>query len=467
MRWWDPAAHMVWNPPGSLDEHLPERSVHLVPQTAWLAYGLLGDIDAARRAEGRRAIEALIDLQYDAPGTAFHGTFAMFLESQYPPAAPTVWVDYDPNWRQFLGTTFALIVDDFGRQLDADLLARIVASIGLACEGELDGRIAVHYTNPALMRSWLDAWYGRRVNNAALVARGEQFARAVVAEHDRHDAFDEFNSPTYYGIDLYALRLWELLPPTPFFETAGTRIAARLCEHAADFYNPMLRNFCGPFTRSYHPDATRSLQLFALWMWAANGRDTAPLPDLTADDIDHGHDLMAGPLFARLAPERLDGFAALDGPRELSQQLSIGRAVTAHVEPHLMLGAEASDLDWGGWVQFMPLTAQWADGADVATLWLTDPHVVRAHVVGRTIDLETARTGAPTPDIAFELIATACTVTADGLATPTMTVTIDGDHTKVSVEAIGANRFRITIAPAESTPTMHLTLTFHPLTNLR
>ena len=66
------------------------------------------------------------------------------------------------------------------------------------------------------------------------------------------------------------------------------------------FYNANLHNFCGPFTRSYHPDATRSVTMFSLWIWALVGREARTAPVARRAVVDHGHDLMAGPVFDRL-----------------------------------------------------------------------------------------------------------------------------------------------------------------------
>lgn len=382
MRWWDHDAHMVWSPPGSLAPGIEARQLHLVPNTAWLAYAQLALGDDAAWAEGAAAIRALIALQYDRPGTVVHGTYRRFLEWPDPPDDAVMWEDYDPNWRQFVGTTFALILEDFADRLDQRLVAAIEASIGLACAGEPARRIPPSYSNPALMRAWLDAWYGRRTGDAGLIERGLAFAAAIVADFDRHNAFDEFNSPTYYGIDLYALRLWRLFAPDPYFATHGARLENEVWRSAGGFYNANLRNWCGPFTRSYHPDATQSVSLFSLWIWALLGRERAPLPPLDAAVVDHGHDLMAGPVFARLAGEPvgydLADFRSFQQPRHLTQELSRGRRVTAWVGSDLMIGAEASDIDWGGWEQFMPATAHWRSPSGAATLWLVDAHVVHA-----------------------------------------------------------------------------------------
>jgi len=381
---------MVWNPAGGLNREVPARMLHMVPNTAWLAHAFLGEDAAADRAEAVAAIEALLALQYDDPGKKFHGTFAQFLETPYPPEDALMWIQYDPNWRQFVGTTFALILEDFGASLPVALVARLEASFRLACDGEAaEGRLTATYANPALMASWLDAWFGRRVGDDALVARGESFARAVVAAHDESGAFEEFNSPTYYGVDLYALRLWIMFAPTEYFAEHGRRLETAVWRHVAAGYHAELRNYCGPYTRSYHPDATQSVTLFALWQWALFGRAHAPLPSLDDDVIDHCHDLTAGPVFARLAapPGDVDlaPFTRFTGERDFAQHLPNGRVVTGGVRAEFILGAEASDNDWGGWAQFMPVTVHWREPTGAGVLWLTDPHVVRASVVDNSI----------------------------------------------------------------------------------
>jgi hypothetical protein len=385
MRWWDPAEHMVWNPPGSFDDETPPQTLHLVPNTAWCAYALLA---ADERDEGVAALRALLAVQYDAPGRVWDGTFRRFLEMPEPPDDAVMWVHYDPNWRQFVGTTFALIVEDFGDRLEPALIDQLVASIGRACAGEPDRRIPPSYTNPALMRAWLDAWYGARVNDAHYVDRGLAFAARLAAEFDEFGAFDEFNSPTYYGIDLYALRLWQQCAPDPLFAREGARLEDGLWVSAAAFYNANLRNFCGPYTRSYGADARRSVSLFSLWIWAVLGREFAPLPDLDAPSVDHGHDLMAGPVFARLAPSSVpDAFRRFAGTHTVRQALPRGRVVTSWIAPNVMLGAESSAVDWGGWSQFMPVTAHWGSGEQLAVLWLVDPHVVDARASERGLDI--------------------------------------------------------------------------------
>ncbi|HVE93639.1 MAG TPA: hypothetical protein VNB24_01875, partial [Acidimicrobiales bacterium] len=232
--------------------------------------------------------------------------------------------------------------------------------------------------------------------------------------------------------------------PTPLFAEEGARLETATWRNAAAFFNPALRNFCGPYTRSYHPDATRSVTLFSLWLWALFGRDAAPLPLLDSDVVDHSHDLMAGPLVARLAtpPEGVD-LATFTEPlteaRVVVQNLPNERTVTAHVEPSLMLGAESSPHDWGGWSQFVPVTAHWAEGDEIGVLWLLAPRRTRATVRGRSIEL-----GCQLP-LEFRLLAPMCIALSDGFETGAVRVNTDPDVI-VTVAAVEPGDFRVFVA---------------------
>ena len=72
-RFWDDARALIQAPPGA-----NAGDAHLVPQSAWYAYGLLLRNEGADRRRALGCLEALLDLQYDEPGTPWHGTFARF-----------------------------------------------------------------------------------------------------------------------------------------------------------------------------------------------------------------------------------------------------------------------------------------------------------------------------------------------------------------------------------------------------
>lgn len=384
-RWFDPDVHLLWNPPGSFTPDLDDLSWHLVPTSAWYALGLLlrdGPGDADRAAA---TLDAVVTTQYDEPGTDWHGTYARFLEWPDPPADAVMWIHYDPNWRQFVGTALGLALTHFADDLPAGLVDRLDASLRLAVDGEPPDRVDAGYTNIALMRSWLDAFAGRRAGDAHLVARGEDLAAAVVELFDDHGAFAEHNSPTYAGIDLYALALWARRPPTARFRGWGERLEAALWRDLAARYHAGLRELAGPWSRSYGTTLADTVGAFALWVWAGLGRDAAPLPDLDGP-FRHGHDLPLGPVAALLGTVVPDDaaarFRAFDGERLVAQDLpgASHRTSTTWLGERLALGAESCDGEWSAHGQYHPVTAHWATGTGTAWLRVVHPGPVDAEV---------------------------------------------------------------------------------------
>jgi hypothetical protein len=341
---WDEARGLLWNPPGSFDDYaLAPRSVHMVPWSAWHAVALLRRRDRANHDETRahRIIDALCELQYDQPGARWHGTFARFAESPPPGDRAVEWIDYDPNWRQFVGTAFRLILHRF--DVPDAVAGRMEHAIELAVAGEPEGRVAPSYSNIALMKAWLGA--------------DEDYAAQVVAGFDEHGAFEEYGSPTYYGIDLYALALWRLHPPTPAFQRWGDRLWEALWADVARWWHPGLANLCGPYSRAYGMDLTRYVGMLGLWLPDPAPGPVAPAPETA----EHSHDLLMVPVADLLGggPAELPGAARWsDAERLVCQTLPGGRVATGWLAPGIMIGGEEGGR-YRAEGQYHPATAHW------------------------------------------------------------------------------------------------------------
>ncbi len=357
---WDEARGLLWNPPRSFDDYgLAPRSVHMVPQSAWYAVGLLARGDAAR---AERVLSELCALQYDRPGTVWQGTFARFAEWPEPPDTGAVeWVDYDPNWRQFLGTTFAVILDAF--EVSPPMAARLREAIERAIAGEPRDRVPPSYSNIALMKAWLE--------------RDESYASAVVDWFDEFGAFDEYGSPTYYGIDLFALALWRRHPPTPAFGEWGERLWAELWRDIARWWHPGLRNLCGPYSRAYGMDMTRYVALLGLWL-------ADPVVPSLSSSFEHSHDLTMAPLIAVVGGGP-DDVTFRDRERVVEQALRGGRVATAWIATDVMAGGERG----GGFRaegQYHPATVHWS-APDGSVGWLRLRHAGPLSATASTAEL--------------------------------------------------------------------------------
>ena len=356
---WDPATGFVRNPPGGYAELGTLVGRYLVRETAWFA---LAAVEHGEPDTACRALAAVLDRQYDRPGTAWHGTFPVFTHDPEPGDDAIEWYSYDPNWRQFVGLALALILEHHGDALPSHLRAACERAVITCVAGEPGGRIAASYTNPALMHAWLARWVGRRFELPQESARADELAMAVIGRFRRHGTVDEFNAPTYYGVDLVAAALWSRVDD-PGWAQAGRDLLAGLFDELRFLYHPGLRNLCGPFSRAYTLDLASTVTLYGLWRFVALG-DPGSLPPLTRV-IPHSHDLFFAPLIDAARPSAPRPFPADDVtlPRERTFSLPNGVRATAWLGSDVMIGAE----DGGGrgdhvWDQYVPGTVPCRDG---------------------------------------------------------------------------------------------------------
>ena len=379
---WDPTDGLLWNPPGSFDDVIGPRTVHLVRETAWYALGLLRRDEPGDRGRAEQALTSVLDLQYDAPGQPWHGTFVRFPESPAPQPGAVEWIDYDPNWRQFLGTALAIAVTDF--ELDAALEARARAAIALAVAAEPPERVPPTYANIALLRAWLEAWNG---------STDGTFAAAVASAFHRHGCFTEHSSPTYYGVDLLALGLWRREDARADLQELGRGIERALWADIARWYHPGLGNLCGPYSRAYGMDLHAYVSGLGLALWCADL--PAPLPDLAATTVPHGHDLCMSPVLEhvgmRVPDEVRAAFVDFVGPHAVDQVVDTDppRRASGWLGRDLMVGAEAGDSGLHARGQFHPATVHWRlPSGGIGWLRLVHRGPVSAVARERRLDVE-------------------------------------------------------------------------------
>lgn len=364
-RHWDASVGLFRTPDDALyEEGQAPSAVHLVRETAWYALGLLlrnADGDIARAV---RAIDALLAYQFDAPGLPYHGTWYRSPHEPPPPANPLIWDDYDPNWREFIGTTLALMLIEYEGLLSADLVPRIDLALRRAIAGTLERNVPASYTNIALMSAFLLQFGAARFNEPDWMAVAERLAGEIVGRFRINGAFDEYNSPTYYGIDLYALALWRSYASSALLRVAGAELEAALWRDIAQYYHAGMRNIAGPYDRSYGMDLRRYVACLGMWIWLATGYEHAPFPDLTAP-LDHGWDFAVAPVFAlvglRMPAAAHPHFIAFQGQRQVEHVIASApqRVATAWLGATVMLGGEISGDSQRVSDQFHPATIHW------------------------------------------------------------------------------------------------------------
>jgi hypothetical protein len=332
---------------------------------SWYALGLLlrnGKTDNARALE---ILNFVMDEQFNEPGKRWDGTYRTSPAQPEPPAGAVIWKDYDPNWREFIGTTFAMILEEFPDRIPQGMQRRLVASIDRAVAGEiLDGRLVPTYTNPALMFGFLLDFAGVRSHRPDWVAQGATWQAGIYTSFNRSGTFDEYNSPTYSGVDLFALGLWRSYGSTASMRDRGASMEAALWRDLAVFYNANLKNIAGPFDRAYGMDMQSYVSVVGVALRMELGERLAPLPKLEPG-VEHGGDVWFAPHFAilgvRIPQDALKTFRSFSAERQIQRQITADRIATAWIGRDAIYGAEATNKSRGvdGHNQFHPATVQW------------------------------------------------------------------------------------------------------------
>jgi len=340
--------------------------LHSVRETALGAFLDLEDGNVERAVI---AIGNVLALQYPDSDWPWSGTFPVTAEQPDPPGAEAVeWVHYDPNWRQFVGCILAMCVIHHGGSLPASALVDIDVALLRCVRGEPEARIAPWYTNPNLMHAWLLAHVGARRNDDALVAAGERRRDSIIERFEHHGDIDEYNSPTYDGIDLWALGLWSMHPPTTRFAESAAAMLPRVGARISTLYHPSFGTTCGPYIRAYGLDPTRYVSLSGLLFSLCAEPADVVLPSPIDADTVHVHDLYFLPVLQQVADALTPHLhlAPVSTGRRHEQHFS-GSVAASLLRPGVAVGWEHGRRHEASLDQYVPFSAHALDASGTAT----------------------------------------------------------------------------------------------------
>jgi hypothetical protein len=290
------------------------------------------------------------------------------------------------------------VLSEYAERLDAALIQKMDSALHKAVVGALARGLSTSYTNIALMHAFMLCFAGKRFAEPAWIEAGERMGRDVYHLFKQHNVFAEYNSPTYYGVDLYALALWRSYPAlSPLLAQLGSEMEATLWRDVAQFYHADLRNLAGPYDRSYGMNMLDYVSALGIWLRLATDKTLAPFPSMD-HPFAHEHDFGFVPPLAflgvQIPADAREHFAAFRGERVVERVLadSPRRVASAWLGQERMLGGEFTSQTAPTSHQFHPATIHWRVNAEqigwVRALYL-EP--IDARASQERLELSTAR----------------------------------------------------------------------------
>jgi hypothetical protein len=362
-KFWDEGCKLV-RYPQSGPEGL-QAGDHMVRESSWYALGLLLRDEPGDRKRAADILDAVLKHQYVAPGTPWYGTYKRAPEEPDPTPASIMWHQFDPNWRVFIGSTFAMILIEYPDRISPELAQRMYTAIDRSIEGEIaEKRLVPSYTNISLMYGFLWDFAAAHDKRADWQKQSREWNLSVYSLFKRYGTFFEYNSPTYSGADLYDLALWRSYGSTAGMRTMGSEMEAGLWRDIASLYQPELRNISGPYDRAYGMDMESYVSVVGIWLRSTLRAQRAPLPPISGA-TNHVGDIWLTPhvaiLGARVPEDALAKITQFEGEHLVRRQISSDRVATAWIGKDVIFGGEATNKtrDVGPTSQFHPATIQW------------------------------------------------------------------------------------------------------------
>lgn len=268
--------------------------------------------DAERAA---RIIKAITDCQYTKKGEVYYGTYKRASEEADPPAKPTVWEDYDPNWREFIAMVFAVILSEYGEALPEATIELMKSSAYMAASGSIERYLADETpmnTNIELMHIFITEFYGRLFGDEAMLKQSKAALKRLYDLYKLNNTVCEFNSTTYYGVDFIALCCIKKYSKDEELLAVSHEVYEGLWKNFADFYSVGMKNPCGPYARCYEMEMTEHSSIGAI-LYKNLGENYKAMAGLNCESF-------TDPLIVMLnvqIPEHLKDYFIIEQPERL------------------------------------------------------------------------------------------------------------------------------------------------------
>lgn len=159
------------------------------------------------------------------------------------------------------------------------------------------------YSNAWLMRTVVTSWTGHHLRNANMTSAADADAHAFLDLFNRNGTLSEFNGPTYAGVSLYALTIAAkyLSSTSSVIGQNAEKLIQEIWEYESRLWNANMRNFAGPWDRSYGYDMNKYVAIMSLWIWSLVGKEHAWQSKSPIWTMAHADDFEISPIIAVLS----------------------------------------------------------------------------------------------------------------------------------------------------------------------
>ena len=166
-----------------------------------------------------------------------------------------------------------------------------------------DDNLYPAYSNAWLMRTVTSSWTGLKLNDSNMTTSGDKWAQDFLDLFDLNNTLSEFNGPTYAGVSLYALTIAAkyLASTESVIGQNAKRVIQDIWEYESLLWNPNMRNFAGPWDRSYGYDMNKYVAIMSEWIWALIGKKHVWQYSSPIFTMTHADDFQLAPVIAVLA----------------------------------------------------------------------------------------------------------------------------------------------------------------------
>lgn len=196
---YDDEVKMIKRPFSSPGYHTTLKGgyVHSTREALTYAVALLDSGIEEYRLRAVEVIDKVISLQDTNPENKTYGIWSWFYEEPLAMMAPPDW-----NWADFCGKELLQVALDHSARVPQELMTRVKDAIIHACKSIIRRNMGPHYTNIAIMGTYVTLVAGEHFNDKEILNYAKERLKNLHRYNMKNGAFTEYNSPTYTMIAL-------------------------------------------------------------------------------------------------------------------------------------------------------------------------------------------------------------------------------------------------------------------------